>query len=392
MSPPSRVVVVALIFVGVVAVVSVPAAGLPSENTVHTQEESTQFGENPEVSFDAELQANGDAQWNITTVVAIDSEFDAEAYRSTAEDFEDGELPALGYGAFETGLAGVNDKTDREMDLTNFRRDTSTESEIEKGVGRFSVEFTWENFTRKQENRLLIDREVLVMENGGLWFPRLSSSQTLNITAPPGYGVRDASVGAENGQLQWRGPVTFDESSLQVTFLGTGGSNDPDNPNQEGQNNRSSVFLWLLPIVALGIAVAVLLTRVDQVELDLPSGLDVTGELSTSGSGSAPDQESATVESESPTQSATDQSEDTAEADDEVDTELLSDEERVERLLSSNGGRMKQADIVKETDWSNAKVSQLLSSMEEDGQIDKLRIGRENLISFPEEAITDSEE
>ena len=50
---------------------------------------------------------------------------------------------------------------------------------------------------------------------------------------------------------------------------------------------------------------------------------------------------------------------------------------------------MKQANIVKETGWSNAKVSQLLSTMAEEGTIDKLRIGRENLISFPDEDITD---
>ena len=50
---------------------------------------------------------------------------------------------------------------------------------------------------------------------------------------------------------------------------------------------------------------------------------------------------------------------------------------------------MKQAKIVKETGWSNAKVSQLLSSMENDDRVDKLRIGRENLISLPEEAVTD---
>jgi uncharacterized membrane protein len=45
---------------------------------------------------------------------------------------------------------------------------------------------------------------------------------------------------------------------------------------------------------------------------------------------------------------------------------------------------MKQARIVKETDWSNAKVSQLLSSMDEEEAINKLRIGRENLISLPD--------
>ncbi len=68
----------------------------------------------------------------------------------------------------------------------------------------------------------------------------------------------------------------------------------------------------------------------------------------------------------------------------DVDPSLLSDEERVHRMLSDNGGRMKQATIVKETGWSNAKVSQLLSKMDDDEEIEKLRIGRENLITHPE--------
>ena len=75
----------------------------------------------------------------------------------------------------------------------------------------------------------------------------------------------------------------------------------------------------------------------------------------------------------------------------EIDEELLSDEERVERLLEANGGRMKQAHIVRDTDWSNAKVSQLLSSMEDEDRIDKLRIGRENLISFTDVDVTEIE-
>ncbi len=68
-----------------------------------------------------------------------------------------------------------------------------------------------------------------------------------------------------------------------------------------------------------------------------------------------------------------------------VDPSLLSDEERVERLLERNDGRMKQATIVDEMGWSDAKVSQLLSAMAEDGRIDKLRLGRENLISLPDD-------
>jgi uncharacterized membrane protein len=61
-------------------------------------------------------------------------------------------------------------------------------------------------------------------------------------------------------------------------------------------------------------------------------------------------------------------------------------------LLERNGGRMKQANIVPETGWSNAKVSQLLSAMDEADRIDKLRIGRENLISLPGEDVTELDE
>jgi len=59
-----------------------------------------------------------------------------------------------------------------------------------------------------------------------------------------------------------------------------------------------------------------------------------------------------------------------------------SDEERVLELLEENDGRMKQARIVEHTDWSKSKVSMLLSEMEADGAISKLRVGRENLISL----------
>jgi uncharacterized membrane protein len=63
--------------------------------------------------------------------------------------------------------------------------------------------------------------------------------------------------------------------------------------------------------------------------------------------------------------------------------QLLSDTDRVQNLLESNGGRMRQSEIVEETDWSKSKVSMLLSDMEDEDEITKLRVGRENLISLP---------
>jgi hypothetical protein len=63
--------------------------------------------------------------------------------------------------------------------------------------------------------------------------------------------------------------------------------------------------------------------------------------------------------------------------------EFVTDQEQVRRLLSENGGRMKQSNIVDSVDWSKAKVSRLLAELEEDDQITKLRLGRENLVCLP---------
>jgi len=56
------------------------------------------------------------------------------------------------------------------------------------------------------------------------------------------------------------------------------------------------------------------------------------------------------------------------------------DEQRVTQLLSTHDGRLKQSQIVEATDWSKSKVSRLLSSMEDDGEITRIRLGRENLV------------
>ena len=58
----------------------------------------------------------------------------------------------------------------------------------------------------------------------------------------------------------------------------------------------------------------------------------------------------------------------------------IRDEKRVQKLLSAHDGRLKQSQIVEATEWSKSKVSRLLSSMEEEGDITRIRLGRENLV------------
>jgi uncharacterized membrane protein len=90
--------------------------------------------------------------------------------------------------------------------------------------------------------------------------------------------------------------------------------------------------------------------------------------------------ETATTESQMATSAA-----DASTAQDSKQTTVSqepSDEERILELLEANDGQMKQTKIVENTDWSKSKVSMVLSEMESEGEISKLRVGRENLISL----------
>jgi uncharacterized membrane protein len=100
-------------------------------------------------------------------------------------------------------------------------------------------------------------------------------------------------------------------------------------------------------------------------------------------SGSSPGRSERQPETEEATRSADTGTESQVEPESEQAAEPeLTDDERVLGILDDNDGQMKQARIVDETDWSKSKVSMVLSEMEEDGDITKLRVGRENIISL----------
>ncbi|WP_255194914.1 helix-turn-helix transcriptional regulator [Halorarius litoreus] len=73
-----------------------------------------------------------------------------------------------------------------------------------------------------------------------------------------------------------------------------------------------------------------------------------------------------------------------------VDPELLSPEQHVMHLLEVNDGRMRQSQFVEETDWSKAKVSRKLSALEDAGEIERTRIGRENIVTVPDRDLEDT--
>ncbi|WP_410767376.1 MarR family transcriptional regulator [Haloferax sp. DFSO60] len=62
----------------------------------------------------------------------------------------------------------------------------------------------------------------------------------------------------------------------------------------------------------------------------------------------------------------------------------MDDEAYVFYLLDEHEGQLRQSVIVERTGWSKSKVSRVLSRMADDGTIEKISIGRENIIARPD--------
>ena len=67
-----------------------------------------------------------------------------------------------------------------------------------------------------------------------------------------------------------------------------------------------------------------------------------------------------------------------------------SKEDEVFNVIHEHGGQMRQADLVDETEWSKATVSRLLSTLEDEGRVEKIRVGRGNVVRLTDAATEDS--
>jgi len=314
-----------------------------------------------------QLQSDGDARWRITDTYALEDGNDTRAFEELADEFTQNNTDLGWEQAFRDASARAGASTGREMVITDVTRNATTTDRR----GQLVLEFTWTNFATANGSRLLVQDGFNT--TNGTWLPRLYDNQTLVISPPPGYGVTSAPPTQINdGAVILRGPQTFEPGYIDIVYRG---DQPTATPTQTTPGPTTSGDIpWLGGALVLVVALAVAAAYINRQD-DTPSvGASATG---PDDGGDDPDAGSEPHDTDS---------------DDDIDVALLSDEERVERLLEENGGRMKQARIVSETGWSNAKVSQLLSSMDEAGRIDKLRIGRENLISFPDEDVTEIED
>jgi hypothetical protein len=321
-----------------------------------------------ETVFRVELRPDGDARWTITRNFSVADEDDRSAFEQLAAEWQAGgsseTMRSLRRASAEASVA-----TGREMSITDVQRS----HEVYNDTGQLVVTFTWTNFSRTTGDRLHVDD--VFNTTRGTWFKGLEATQALVVVPPDNHSLVNAGPAGykvSEGTLRWDGELTFEPGDLSVTY-------------REVPDDDPPFAMLALVIGGFGV-VAALAYAISKGGFSVP--------VSTTGDGSDDDHDEEPAapqgtadggDAGAPATAGTETGDDAV-----VDVDLLSDEERIERLLDRNGGRMKQANIVKETGWSNAKVSQLLSSMDDADRIDKLRIGRENLISFPDEDVTDT--
>jgi len=365
-----------------VVLVLAPIAASPTDGgTSGSSPSVATIVEADEVEFRITVFENGSARWTFRYTRLLENESERREFEAFARTFEENETDA--YRDFRTQARALAESgrnaTGRQMRAADFSRSAGLGGACvtTQDCGTVQMSFTWTAFAAQDGERLVVgdvfgtglfisSDQQLVFETG--------PNTSFGSASPDTYGPSDTRL-AELDSITYTGEQRFSDRRPKVVFVPgdgaagtspgssddspTGGSGDtPSTPTGDGAGGFPMALVGGLLVVVVGAGAAYVWWRGDGT-----GALPVGG---VGGDGGAAAERPADVAAEPAV----------------PEEELLTDEDRVTKLLEENGGRMKQVDIVDETGWSKSKVSMLLSDMEDDDQISKLRVGRENIISL----------
>ena len=346
-----------------------------------------------ETVFEIELTADGDARWTVQHSRPLGDNESVKEFKTFADRFRTEELDV--YQRFQTRAQRLTDQgsevTGREMEATDFRRDAYV-NELGQRRGVITMSFRWSNFATV-ENETVVVGDLFA---GGF---AITDGQRLRLRAGEGLAFSPASVEpkpdsmstpsnlTESETVTWFGEREFadarpraelvpperledtagqestDDGQSSADDTGVGdGETSSDGSVDDTVDESGDGGMGMVPFAVAGVVIL----------------LAVSGAVAWYG---RQNEESTATESTPPASEPVDGAASPEPATPSPD-ELLTDEDRVIQLLEDNDGRMKQVNIVEQTEWSKSKVSMLLSDMEDDGEITKLRVGRENIISL----------
>lgn len=298
-----------------------------------------------------ELYENNSARWTVQIRTRLDTAQRVDEYEAFQARFEQNTSHYLNpfRSRIRNVVANAAAATGREMRAEDFSATTSMQ-EVPRRWGIVTYEFTWTNFADRTDDTLVLGD---VFEGGFF----LAANDTLIITAPTHYGIEHVApepTSQAPGTVEWVGREDFPHHHPQVRFVPqAGGATITSSPTPSaggsliiGVGPGSLVGGGLLLLLVLGIGYGVHRRRTE-------SSLD---------KGRSEPQVDA--------------------SDDQTTGVVMTDEERVRKLLEARGGRIRQAVIADELGWSASKTSRVIGQMADAGSVEKLQLGRENLLKL----------
>jgi hypothetical protein len=339
------------------------------------------------VRIGIDLHEDGSATWTIEFWSALENENRTAAFESLQDDIQAN--PGNYTGSFADSINGTVDaarqSTGREMTASNFT--VSTERQTlgrEYGVVRYS--FEWTGFARVEGNQLHAGDAI-----EGLY---LDDGTRLLISWPAEYEPQSVSPNPDDRRdtaAIWQGANTeFVDGEPRVVVA----------PSGIGLGPVAGVLGVLVVLAGLGgwlyrrQSTEAVSDGASTANVDVTAAEPATESTDPpAASTDAADDTIAETDNTAGAESTAAGSADSGNADSDADSSaatepdesLLSNEEQVMQLLEANGGRMKQQTVVEELDWTDAKTSKVVSGMREDGTIESFRIGRENVLTTPED-------
>ena len=333
-------------------------------------------------TFEITVLENGSAHWQIKHHRRLANDTERQRFESFARNFKNNETDLYRNFVSRAGsLTSIGtDATGREMTAKSFDRDAYTNVTASFGDrGTVELSFTWTNFTQSNDDRVVVgdvfEGGFYIGPNQTIVFERGPTLQFVETIPEPASRTQPDSL-ARSQRVTWEGEREFSPQRPYIELVpregDTANQSATDKTGPTGTNTTvggpvandvgSDQMLWIVGIliVVVGVSSAVAY-RSGTVSLPDRGSKNTSETIDQSVNGSP-----STSTNQTPI----------------PDEELLSDNDRVIKLLEENGGRMKQVNIVEVTDWSKSKVSMLLSDMEDEGEISKLRVGRENIISL----------
>lgn len=318
-----------------------------------------------DIRINIDLRANGSATWTVEFWRALDDDESTAAFESLQEDIEtDPENYTVSFaeGIRET-VDTASTATGREMTAESFSIATEQQSLArEYGVVRYS--FEWHGFASVDDSDIRAGDAI-----EGFY---LDDGTRLLISWPEEYELRSLTPEADDRRpnaVLWNGAST--------DFI-TGEPRVVVTPAQTGPSLGTLAGLLGLVAVLAGLGGWLLRRRSVDTATGDESNSDATGSAST------PDSEADS--DDTPSDSASSAVADVESTPpSEPDSSLLSNEEQVMQLLADHDGRMKQQTIVKELGWTDAKTSKVVSKLRDEDAIESFRIGRENVLTRPDE-------